>query len=324
MRDIRRRLSDYRRGIMALGLVLMLVLGLPAAASATSAPQFPSPTGYANDYAGILTAADLQTLNDMATELERKTGAEMAVAVVPTTSPLTIEEYAVQLFQKWGVGKKGQDNGFLILLAVQDRHVRVEVGYGLEPVLTDGFVGRVLDENMLPAFREGKYGAGLVQGARVLVDRVEQGVAAGELGGGPAPASPEPAMWLFLVPVAVVIMMALVVIAALRRSLMAVIRPRCPNCGTGLVMMEKVLEKPTLTAPGLVERTWQCPHCGYHTTQRYRPSRSVLAPGWDVRQGPMGPTFWGPFGGFGGRGSGGGFGGFGGGASGGGGASRGF
>ncbi len=85
----------------------------------------------------------------------------MAVVTVKTTSPLTIEQYAVELFQKWGIGKKGADNGILVLVAVADRKVRIEVGYGLEGAVTDLESKMIIEDYMIPAFKKGAYDAGV-------------------------------------------------------------------------------------------------------------------------------------------------------------------
>src|SRR5262249_12642103 len=86
----------------------------------------------------------------------------IAVATVPTLEGDTVESYSVELFKRWGVGKKGKDNGVLILVAPSEHKTRIEVGYGLESQLTDGTCGEIIREEMLPAFRQNKYGPGLV------------------------------------------------------------------------------------------------------------------------------------------------------------------
>ncbi|HHY38107.1 MAG TPA: TPM domain-containing protein, partial [Clostridia bacterium] len=111
-------------------------------ALAETAPEFPQPTGFVNDYAGVLSPKDLADLNSLAEVIKGKTGAELAAAIVETTSPLEPKEYAVRLFEHWKIGEKGKDNGVLVLIALKERRVEVEVGYGLEGVLTDAVTGR--------------------------------------------------------------------------------------------------------------------------------------------------------------------------------------
>jgi uncharacterized protein len=111
-------------------------------------------------------------LEALATEVKEKTGAEIAVAIVNSLEGDTVENYANQLAEKWGVGDQ-KDRGALLLLAVQDRRMRLEVGYGLEPILTDGMAGEVLDQ-ITPHLGRGDYDGGV----RVGLTRVAQIIAA--------------------------------------------------------------------------------------------------------------------------------------------------
>jgi len=136
-----------------------LLLLLTAAASLAQAPG-PAPTGFINDYAGVLSPPTKADLENLAVELKQKTGAEVAVAIVSTIGDDTIENYANLLAEKWGVGDE-QDRGALILLAIDDRQLRVEVGYGLEPIIPDGRAGAIRDA-MTPHLRAGDYDAATV------------------------------------------------------------------------------------------------------------------------------------------------------------------
>jgi uncharacterized protein len=130
--------------------------------------RFPSPKGFVNDYAGMLSGGARQKLENFLVGFERKTGAEIAVVTVNTTSPLTIEQYAVELFQKWGIGKKGKDNGILLLAALADRKVRIEVGYGLEGAVTDLQSKVIIEELVVPNFKKGDYDKGITSATVVL------------------------------------------------------------------------------------------------------------------------------------------------------------
>lgn len=123
------------------------------------------PAGYVSDFAGILSEAQKQSVEMLALELEKKTTAQMAVVTMPSVKPETIEQYAVRLFEKWGIGQRGKDNGVLFLIAVQDREVRLEVGYGLEGFLTDAVSRSITERFIIPAFRQGKYDQGVQAGA---------------------------------------------------------------------------------------------------------------------------------------------------------------
>lgn len=144
-------------------LIVMAAVGALASPVRARA-DLPRPTGAINDFANVLTAAERDTLTRLVEEVEQATTAEIAVATVPSLDGLTVEDYATQLFAAWGVGQAGKDNGVLILVAPADRAMRIEVGYGLEGVLPDGLAGQIVRETFLPAFRDGAFGRGIVEG----------------------------------------------------------------------------------------------------------------------------------------------------------------
>src|SRR6201999_1517593 len=104
-------------------------------------PEQLKPSNYVNDFAGVLDASTQGTLNALCLEVQQKTGAQIAVVTIKTLEDQPVEDFAVDLFKRWGVGAKGADRGVLVLLAAQDHKYRVEVGYGLEAILPDGKVG---------------------------------------------------------------------------------------------------------------------------------------------------------------------------------------
>jgi len=134
-----------------------------------TAQEFPAPEGYVNDYANVLSQEYQNKLNGFAAELEQKTTAEVAIVTLKSIEPYVIEDYAVRLFEKWGIGKKGKDNGVLILLAIADKKVRIEVGYGLEGAIPDAVAKRIIEEKMIPYFKVGNYQEGLVSGSLVVM-----------------------------------------------------------------------------------------------------------------------------------------------------------
>ena len=159
----------------ALAVALLISLGFGVAAAQPAPPALTQPV---NDYAHVIDAASARTLDGMIRSLQRATGDVVVVATVDTFQPYaTIDEYAVKMFQNGGrgIGEKGRDNGLLIVVAVNDRRVRVEVGYELEQFVTDGFAGQVRDESLTPRFRQGNYGQGLVDGVQRIVSRIAQG-----------------------------------------------------------------------------------------------------------------------------------------------------
>lgn len=127
-------------------------------------PYFPQPAGYVTDEAKVINGDTLTKLNTVITEVKDKTGSEIAVVTVKSIAPLDDFTYTHQLFDKWRIGQKGQDNGVLFLLALEERRTRIEVGYGLEDVLNDGKCGRILDAYVVPFFKRGDWSGGLYNG----------------------------------------------------------------------------------------------------------------------------------------------------------------
>jgi len=155
---------------------VLLVTGLIALAPRPlSAQALPTLTGPVNDFAHVLSADQASLLDRRIRSLLAGTPQKDTVVVVTVDdiAPYsTIEEYAVKLFEKAGPGQKKVDNGVLIVLARSDRRVRIEVGYDLEQFLTDGFCGETIRQDMLPQFRRGAYGAGLVDGTTRVIQKI--------------------------------------------------------------------------------------------------------------------------------------------------------
>ncbi len=128
--------------------------------------SLPESKGYVSDYAGVISDNDKAVITSLATEIKKKSGAEIAVLTVETISPYgSIEEFSIDVAEKWGIGNKEKDNGVLIVLSTGDRIVRIEVGYGLEGALPDGKTGQIIDSYILPLFRQGNFSGGLKNGA---------------------------------------------------------------------------------------------------------------------------------------------------------------
>lgn len=127
---------------------------------------------YVEDAAGILNPALLQSIDQIARQLESKTGVELAVVTLDSLDGISIEDFAEKLFKRFGIGKKAKDNGILILLSPSDRKVRIEVGYGLEPVLTDAVSKRLINEFGIPRFKQGQYAQGLFDLEREVASKV--------------------------------------------------------------------------------------------------------------------------------------------------------
>ena len=187
---MRRRLSwlSAIRVACALRVAVCLSLLLLASVSvrAEKTDQL-KPQGYVNDFAGVLSAGAKAQLAALCTEVQQKTGAQIAVVTVKSTDGAPIEDYTIDLATKWGVGPKQSSSGVMILVAVNDRAYRIEVGYGLEPILPDGKVGGFFRE-AVPLLRTGNY-----DGALLLVTRRVADVIASDKGATLTGASPRPA-----------------------------------------------------------------------------------------------------------------------------------
>jgi uncharacterized protein len=131
------------------------------------------PTGYVNDFAHVLDPAGKQRLENYCATVERATGAQMAIVLVDSLEDEPVDDVANRLYREWGVGKKGKDEGLLILVAVKDHKDRAEVGYGLEPVITDGDAGSVL-RGVRPILRQGNYSGALLAAAQEFGQQIAQ------------------------------------------------------------------------------------------------------------------------------------------------------
>jgi uncharacterized protein len=157
-----RRMKSWAK----IALCTLLALGLPLALCAEPVSQL-RPTGYVNDFAHVLDQSTIAQLDDICQQIEQKAYAQIAVVTINSLDGSDIEGYAVDLYKKWGIGSKATNHGVLILLAVQDRKYRIEVGYGLEPILPDGKTGG-FGREAVPLLRESNYsGAVLLMTSRV-------------------------------------------------------------------------------------------------------------------------------------------------------------
>ena len=152
-------------------ILIFLLLGICLPCVAQDA-VYPSSKGYVNDYAGILSAQTAQEIDSICRQIENKTTAQIALAIVNSTKPLEIEQYAVELFQRWGIGQKGKDNGLLLLVGINDRSVRIEVGYGLEGAIPDAIASNIISQIIIPEFKQGQYEKGLLLAVLSIADLI--------------------------------------------------------------------------------------------------------------------------------------------------------
>jgi uncharacterized protein len=160
-------------------IFLALVIGHLALTAVPVSAQTPPPalTDTVNDFASIIDPASRAELDRRIRSLKAATGDVVVVATVPTFQPYgSIEEYAVKMFENGGrgIGDKGKDNGLLLVVAKDDRKVRIEVGYDLEEFIPDGYAGQTIREVITPAFRAGRYGPGLLDATTRIVNRIAE------------------------------------------------------------------------------------------------------------------------------------------------------
>ena len=149
-------------------LFFLLLIFLAISLYADDVPGYSS---YVNDYAGMISEKDKASMEDVAKEVEEKTGAQIAVLTVKSMAPYTsIDQFGMAVAEKWKVGQKDKDTGIILILAMEERQVRIEVGYGLEGIFNDAKVGRILDNNVIPYFRGGDFSAGLRRGMFKIAD----------------------------------------------------------------------------------------------------------------------------------------------------------
>jgi uncharacterized protein len=155
-----------------LAAVLSLIAGLFVWTAAAAGPTFPALTGRVVDDANILSPQTRASLTAKLEALEARTSRQLVVVTVSSLQGYEIEDYGYQLGRSWGIGEKGRNTGVLLIVAPNERRVRIEVGYGLEGVLTDALSTVILQDQVLPRFRNGDFEGGVVAGADALIEQL--------------------------------------------------------------------------------------------------------------------------------------------------------
>lgn len=157
-----------RVSVFLFSLVLITLL----CGSMAFAVVSPTKEGYVNDYGDVLSEETEQYIIQTAKELEQKTSSQIVVVTIPSLDGASIEEYATELFRSWGIGDKEKDNGLLLLVSIEDRKLRIEVGYGLEGDIPDGKAGRIRDQYLIPYLKEDQFDEGIRSGYTALLSIV--------------------------------------------------------------------------------------------------------------------------------------------------------
>ncbi len=148
------------------------ILVSPLKGTAVKPPVPSEPYAYVMDLAGIIEPTVERILNLYLRELEMKTSAQVVILTVDTLEGVPIEEFSIRLVERWKLGQKDKDNGVLITVAVSDRKYRFEIGYGLEPVLPDSFVGSLGRKYFVPYFRKGRFSEGILLATRAIAEKI--------------------------------------------------------------------------------------------------------------------------------------------------------
>jgi len=139
------------------------------AVAAAADVAVPPLSGRVVDQTGTLSSGDIASLTQTLKSLEARKGSQVAVLIVPTTAPETIEQYSIRVAEAWKIGRKKIDDGALLVVAKNDRHLRIEVGYGLEGSLTDATTKRIIDEDITPKFKAGDFAGGITAGVNRMI-----------------------------------------------------------------------------------------------------------------------------------------------------------
>src|SRR5574344_194540 len=135
----------------------------------------PKPVGYVNDFADVISPKNKGIMQGYIKDLQEKTGAEVTVVTLKSLEGYPIEDVGLAIGRAWGVGQKGKNNGIVVLVAPNDHKLRIEIGYGLEGIITDSMAGRIRDNYMIPYFRNNDYNKGITAGTLEIIKEVANG-----------------------------------------------------------------------------------------------------------------------------------------------------
>ena len=219
---------------------------------------------YVTDPSAILSTAARDSINLMLGQLEKGSGIEVAVVMLPSIGNDDIFDFAHNLFRKWGIGKKKENNGLLVLFVMDQHKVRFTTGYGLEGTLTDALSKRIQMNEMVPAFKEGKWDEGMVKGVRATVAILKGEVAADQYGATSANGNDEELTTFDVIAISMVfIIIILVIVLACRDK-------KCPKCKKHAMKTVSTQRLKIALGHGRVKRiirtTYVCQNCGHQIT----------------------------------------------------------
>lgn len=226
-------------------LLLSLAIVFPAQVLAETVSRLGDPTGYVNDYADVISSSDEGRLTSICEDLLRANTTEMAIVTINSLDGQTVEAFANDLFNKWGIGTGHADNGILILVAVNDHEARVETGYGVEHVIPDSLTVRIMENEAVPEFRKDDYGQGIINAATEF---------AKILNGEEYKSGTSFNIGMIFIPFALIgtIIMLIGLVA----------RVKCPRCGSRVKLIDdrEVLES-DYSHSGIRKKDYECTVC---------------------------------------------------------------
>lgn len=219
---------------------------------------------YVTDPSNILSTAARDSINLMLGRLEKGSGIEVAVVMLPSIGDDDIFDFAHNLFRKWGIGKKKENNGLLVLFVMDQHKVRFTTGYGLEGTLTDALSKRIQMNEMVPAFKEGKWDEGMVKGVRATVAILNGEVAADQYGANNTNGDDEELTTFDVIAISsVFIIIILIIVLACRDK-------KCPKCKKHAMKTVSTQRLKVSVGNGRMKRiirtTYVCKNCGYQMT----------------------------------------------------------
>lgn len=219
---------------------------------------------YVTDPSAILSTAARDSINLMLGQLEKGSGIEVAVVMLPSIGDDDIFDFAHNLFRKWGIGKKKENNGLLVLFVMDQHKVRFTTGYGLEGTLTDALSKRIQMNEMVPAFKEGKWDEGMVKGVRATVAILKGEVAADQYGATSANGNDEELTTFDVIAISMVFIIIILVIVLVCRD------KKCPKCKKHAMKTVSTQRLKIALGHGRVKRiirtTYVCQNCGHQIT----------------------------------------------------------
>lgn len=245
---------------------------------------------YVSNPDGILNPADIQYINLALKQLEDSLGIEVAVVALESIGGNDARMFATDLFEYWGIGKKGEDNGLLVQLVTEpsQRSVVFETGYGLEGILPDAICYRIQQQYMITDLKEARYSAGMLNGVMAVKDYLMAGDHERSRIAGTSRPEDDPIMILYLIVGFPLLILALSIVAYKRKYRKRI----CPSCGqkTFSYVRREIVTKPTYRSQGLAVDIYRCTNCGY--TERKNHTLNRLHQG-----GSSGPVIFGHGGG---------------------------